>query len=75
MGKEAAREKFVLAAFVGWQMGAKAGVTFGDYLRGLGLVDGTVEPKEGEGISAEEAIAKADSILHKARAGQSENEQ
>ncbi len=55
-------------------MGAKAGVTFGDYLRGLGLVDGTVEPKEGEGISAEEAIAKAEGILHKAQAGQSESE-
>ncbi len=75
MGKEAAREKFVLAAFVGWQMGARVGVRFGDYLQGLGLTDDPAGPQEGEGISAEEAIAKADSILHKARAGQSENEQ
>ncbi len=71
VGKEEVRERFVLSAFVGWQMGAGPGVKFGDYLRALGLVDETEKPQESGGISAEEAISKAESILHKAR---SENE-
>ena len=33
------KEQFVLAAFVGWQIGAASDKTFGEYLRHLGLSD------------------------------------
>lgn len=37
--QDEAREKFILSAFVGWQMGAAGEKTFGEYLSYLGLSD------------------------------------
>jgi len=39
--QEEAKEKYILAAFVGWQMGAGGKKNFGEYLRHLGLSDET----------------------------------
>jgi len=37
--RERAKDETVLAAFIGWQMGAGGKKTFGGYLRHLGLSD------------------------------------
>lgn len=37
--REEADEKLILAAFVGWQLGAAGKKTFGEYLEALGLSD------------------------------------
>ena len=36
---EEAKDKFILAAFIGWQMGAAGNKTFKEHLRNLGLSD------------------------------------
>lgn len=64
--QEEIREKFVLSAFIGWQMGAGAGKKFGEYLGELGLSEkqagvGTI-PEDKE-LTAKAAIAKAEEIL------------
>ncbi len=43
--REEANERLILAAFVGWQMGAGGKSTFGDYLSGLGLSGEAPQPK------------------------------
>jgi len=42
--REEADERFTLAAFVGWQLGAGGKKTFGEYLYSLGLSD---KPSQG----------------------------
>ena len=37
--REEVKEKFVLAAYVGWQLGAAGKKTFGEHLQHLGLSD------------------------------------
>jgi len=65
------KEKFTLAAFVGWQMGASPGKAFHEHLEAMGLTDKQIEarakaPQESKGMTAKDAIAKAESILAKA---------
>lgn len=63
---EEAREKLILAAFVGFQMGAGGDKNFKQYLESLGLAKDS-DAVETKPISAEEAIAKAEGILAKAK--------
>ena len=45
--QEESKEKLILAAFVGWQMGAGGGnKKFGEYLGELGLSDGLGKPAQ-----------------------------
>lgn len=66
--QEEVREKFILAAFVGFQMGAAGDKNFSQYLESLGLLEeqAGVIP-ESTKITAKEAIAKAEEILAMAR--------
>lgn len=68
--KEANKERFILSAFIGWQMGAGGNKKFGEYLAELGLLEGQaiagVIPESKE-LSAKEAVAKAEEILAMAR--------
>ena len=68
--QEESQDKFIMSAFIGWQMGAGAGKRFGEYLEELGLLKGQVTtgttPESGE-LTAKEAIAKAEGILAMAR--------
>jgi len=69
--KEELREKFILAAYTAWQLGAGSGKKFGEYLDGIGLSDKETmsEPvPKVEEMSAKDAIAKAEEILRKAAA-------
>ena len=64
------REKFILSAFIGWQMGAGAGKKFGEYLGDMGLSEKQVTDEVAPGIkgmTAKQAIAKAEEILAMAR--------
>lgn len=62
------REKFILAAFVGFQMGAAGDKNFSQYLESLGLLKGTgMPPSETKDLTKEQAIAKAEEILALAR--------
>ena len=64
ISREELNEKFILNAFIGWQMGAGAGGTFGAHLAGLGLVSSKDKPlSKPEALSADDAIKKAESIL------------
>jgi len=58
--QEEGKEKLILSAFIGWQMGAGAGKKFGEYLEDLGLSDKKT-PQETK-LTAKEAIAKAERI-------------
>ena len=62
------KEKFTLAAFVGFQMGAGGDKNFGQYLEGLGLGEeqSGVEAKPSS-LTAKEAVTKAEGILAMAR--------
>jgi len=68
--QDEAKEKFILSAFAGWQMGAGAPKKLGEYLEELGLLEkrgaGKVTP-EVKGMTAKEAVAKAEEILAMAR--------
>ncbi len=44
--QEEIKEKFILSAFIGWQMGAAGEKTFGDYLSHLGLSDKPPQQKD-----------------------------
>jgi len=59
---EEAREKLILAAFVGFQMGAGGDKNFKQYLESLDLAKNS-DAAETENITAEEAIKKAEDIL------------
>ena len=59
---EEAREKLILAAFVGFQMGAGGDKNFKQYLESLSLAKDS-DAVETENITAEEAIKKAEDIL------------
>lgn len=67
---EETKEKFILSAFIGWQMGAGPGKRFGEYLESLGLLGEQVPteltPRTNE-LDAKAAIAKAEEILRMAR--------
>lgn len=65
--REDVRERFILSAFIGWQMGAGAGKKFGEYLEGLGLKQIAEVVPEAKGLTAEDAIKKAEEILAMAR--------
>lgn len=66
--QEEVKEKFILSAFIGWQMGAGGDKKFGDYLKELGLLEGQAESSpEPQGLSAKEAVAKAEEILRLAK--------
>ena len=43
--EQEAKEEFILAAFIGFQMGAAGKQNFGQYLRSLHLAEGPVETK------------------------------
>jgi len=59
---EEAREKLILAAFVGFQMGAGGDKNFKQYLESLGL-SGEPDTVETSDVTAEDAIKKAEDIL------------
>jgi len=63
---EEAREKLILAAFVGFQMGAGGDKNFKQYLEAMGLASETYTPAPA-GVTAEEAIKKAEGILKMAK--------
>jgi hypothetical protein len=60
-----AKEKLIEGAWIGFQLGAGGDMNFGNYLRKMGLMEGAIEDK----ITAEQAKAKAQEILRKARLG------
>lgn len=63
------KERFILSAFIGWQLGAGAGKKFGEYLEEVGLSEKrtAAEVPEDKELTAKEAIAKAEEILAIAR--------
>jgi hypothetical protein len=62
--REEARERYRDGAWIAFQMGAGGDVTFGDYLSRMGLSE--QEPVQ-DHTTAQEAIAKAEAILQRAR--------
>lgn len=60
------REKFVIGAWIGFQMGAAGGKNFSQYLGELGLAEKQAKdeatPEAGE-LTAKKAVAKAEGIL------------
>lgn len=65
IGREEIRDKFIISAFIAWQMGAGAGMKFGEYLEGIGLSEKqpVAETPEDKELTAKDAIKKAEEIL------------
>jgi len=66
--REEEKEKLIMSAFIGWQMGAGGGMKFGEYLADLGLGENRdiIAPEVGK-TTAAESIKKAETILAMAR--------
>ncbi len=64
--REEYKEKLIMGAWIGYQMGAGGDKNFGDYLGHWGLLESS--PKgDNKVVSAQDAIKKAESILEMAR--------
>jgi len=65
--QEEEKERFILGAWIGFQMGAGGDKNFGEYLYSLGLMEERVADRKGIELSKEQALAKAGEILAMAR--------
>ena len=66
--KDEVKERMVEGAWIAFQMGAGGEMTFGAYLKKIGLVESQEREIVSEArVTAKEAIAKAEEILRMAR--------
>lgn len=63
--QEEAQNQFINSAFVAFQLGAGGDMKFGEYLDKIGLAGNDKPEPERIHITAEQAIAKAESIMRK----------
>ena len=72
---EEVKERFINGAWIAHQMGAGGDKNFGDYLKEMGLLEGTVEAQPKPQRSAEQIIKGANKTLEMLKKKQDEGKE